>query len=129
MLEGLNFGQIVQLVFGNTWVKAVLGLLVLDVGAGLAVSLRAGEFRLAEVANFLLTKVVPYLIGAGSLQVALYAVPTAFLFGYDSAAHTVVWGFVLLAMAGHAFDNFRQLGLPVPPVLGAKEKIETTATP
>jgi hypothetical protein len=58
----------------------------------------------------------------------LLAVPPEWS-GLSTAVGDAVWLFVVAALVGHVLDNLRQIGLPVPAALGAKAKLETTATP
>jgi hypothetical protein len=127
-LSGHDFGSVIQAIYGNAFVRIALALVGADILSGVAVSLKNGEFRLAEVGNFLLSKAVPYFLGAGSLQLVLLAVPPEWS-GVTGALADAVWLFVVAALVGHVLDNLRQIGLPVPAALGAKAKPETTATP
>lgn len=126
-LSGESFGTVVQHIFGNRLVVAVMGLIAADVLMGLANAFMTKDFRLAQVADFLLTKAIPYVLGAGGLQIALVAVPPEYeaLTGLSS---TIIWGFVIAALAGHVLDSAKKLGMPVPDALTAKSKPEAQPT-
>jgi hypothetical protein len=127
-LAGHDFGSVIQAVFGNTFVRIAFALVAADIISGVAVAFMRRDFYLAEIGNFLLSKAVPYFLGAGSLQLVLLAVPPEWS-GVTKALGDAVWLFVVAALVGHVLDNLRQIGLPVPAALGAKAKQETTATP
>ncbi len=105
------------LVWGNPLVKAVLGLLLANVLAGIAAALYTKTFRLAALGDWLVTRVVPYLLGAGTMQIVLLTLPPDWS-GISTAAASAVWLFVCAALVGHVLDALRGMGLPVPDVLG-----------
>lgn len=127
-LAGASFGTVLQLVFGNAMVQAALWLVLADVLSGIALSFYTKEFRLGAVADFLLTRAIPYFLGAGSLQLVLLSVPAEWS-GIADTGSTTIWLFAVAALVGHLLDNLRQMGLPIPQVLGDKPKIEAQAKP
>lgn len=127
-LAGHDFGSVIQAIYGNSFVRIALALVGADILAGLAVAIMKRDFHLAEIGNFLLSKAVPYFLGAGALQLVLLAVPPEWS-GLTKTAGDAVWLFVIAALVGHVLDNLRQIGLPVPAALGAKDKPETKVTP
>jgi hypothetical protein len=128
MLNQLGFGDVLQLVYANVWVRAIVGLMLADVMTGIGLSLYYREFRLGATADFLFTRAIPYLLGAGTVQVILLTVPTELRGAITTGAGGAVWAAALAAMLGHVLDNLRQLGLPVPVSLTAKHATETKVT-
>lgn len=128
MLWNLEFGSVLELVFGNGWVLAILGLIAADVMSGIAKSLYDGDFRLAATGDFLWTRAIPFILGAGSLQVILLTVPPDYQGAVTSGLSTAVWVAALGALVGQVLDNLRQMGLPIPAILTAKQKPEVKVT-
>lgn len=126
MIDRMSFGQIVSYVYGNAWAMTVLGLLAANVMSGLARALYSGSFRLGEIGDFLRTRALPYVLGAGSVQVVLYTAPPEWS-GVTDAAASAVWLFAIGSIAGHTFENLRQMGMPLPAALGAKKDDATSA--
>lgn len=127
-LQGWDFGAVVEHIYNNPTTRIAVALVLADFLSGLGVSVKNKDFRLAETGNYLLTKVIPYFLGGGALQLLLLAVPESFS-GYAVAGSYGVWGTVYMSIIGHIFDNAKKLGFAVPDVLTAKQKPETTATP
>lgn len=127
-LTGESFGTVVHQIFGNRIVIALLVLIGLDVLTGIGVAFTKREFHLAEIGNFLLTKAIPYIIGAGAIQAMVLALPPEFG-SFVGITSNAAWAFPILALVGHVLDNCRQMGLPIPEFLGAKQKPEVKVTP
>ncbi len=128
MLSGASFGTILQMIYANGFVRAAVGLVIADVLTGIALAFYNKDFRLGSTGDFLLTRAIPYFIGAGGLQVVLLTVPIEWS-GLSGAVGSAVWTFVVLAMLGHLLDNLRQMGLPIPAALGDRTKPEVQAKP
>lgn len=124
----MNVGDLVNAVYNNDLVRAVLGLILANVLVGIAVSLYTRTFRLGDVGDWLLTRAIPYLLGAGVVQVVLLAVPEQYS-GMGQATGALVWGFVLAALVGKILTGLRELGLPVPDPLTASPKPAVKAGP
>ncbi len=114
--------------FGHPIVRAVLGLLAANVLVGIAASLYTRSFRLGAVGDWLLTRAIPYLLGAATVQLVLLAVPQEWS-GIGQAAATAVWLFVCAALVGKVLDMLRELGIPIPETLTDTKKPEVTAGP
>jgi hypothetical protein len=125
MLWNQEFGTVLELVFGNAWVVAILGLLAADVISGIAKSMYDGDFRLGETAGFLWTRAIPFVMGAGSLQIILLTVPDEYRGVVTSGMGTAVWVAAIAGLLAQVLDNLRQMGLPIPAILTAKDKPET----
>jgi hypothetical protein len=126
MLTHLSFGTVIETIYNNGWVRFAVALIVADVVSGVALALYNRDFRLAQVSEFLVTRAIPYLLGAGVVQLVLLAAPLEYA-GLMKGLEVAVWGFVVAALLGHVLDNLRQMGLPIPEVLGAKRKPEVKA--
>ena len=124
----MNAEQLAQAIYDHVLVRAILGLILANVLAGIAASLFTRSFRLAAVADFLLTRSVPYLLGAGTLQLVLLTVPPQWS-GVTEPVSNGIWMFAIASLVGHILGTLRDIGLPVPPAIADKPKPETTATP
>lgn len=124
----MSAGDLLFAVYSHPVVRAVLGLLVANVVSGIAVSLYTKQFRLAATADWLMSRAIPFLLGAGTLNLVLYTVPAPWS-GVSEAATTAVWLFVCAALVGKILDNLREMGLPIPRVLTDRAKPDVTATP
>jgi len=99
--------QFVQLA--NTAKLATLVSLILaNLIAGVAASIKTGEFRLAALADFMLKRIVAYILGYLSIVVVAVIQPEW------RAAITLVWAFIVAALVGHLLGNLKDLGLPIP---------------
>lgn len=113
----MNAYELAWAIYGHPMVRAVVGLLLANVLVGIATSLYRGDFHLAETADFLRTRAVPYLLGAGTIQLVLTTVLPEWS-GLSGAAGTAVWMFVMAALVGHILGQLRDMGLPIPAMLG-----------
>ena len=120
-LEFAFLASIAQVVWGHPFVKMVLGLLAANVVAGVAVSLYTRQFRLGAVADWLMTRALPYLLGGAVMQLVLLTVPPAYS-GLSEGAAGAVWLFVIGALLAKILDTLREIGLPVPEALGSTPK-------
>ncbi len=118
--------DILSAIYGNALVQAVSGLIFANVVVGIAVSLYTREFRLGMVADWLMTRALPYLLGAGTVQLVLLTVPPAWS-GLSQAASTTVWLFVCGALVGKILAALKEIGLPAPEILTDQKKAGTPA--
>jgi phage-related holin len=126
-LIGESFGTVLQQMFGNRIAVSLLVLIALDVVTGLGVAFAKWEFHLAQIGDFMLTKAIPYIIGAGAIQAMVLSLPPEFG-SFVGVTSDAAWAFPILAMVGHVLDNIRQMGMPIPEFLGAKPKPEVRTT-
>lgn len=124
----MNTLDLAQAIYDHVLVRAILGLIAANVIAGIAASFYTRQFRLGSVADWLLTRAVPYLLGAGTIQLVLLTVPPEWS-GITEKFSSGVWLFAIAALVGHILGTLRDIGLPVPPAIADKPKPETTATP
>lgn len=128
MIEGMDAGSIITQVYQNKMVVAVLGLMIANIIAGIAYAIYDKEFRLAQMGDWLYTRALPYIAGAGAVQVVLLTVPVEWS-GMSAGLSTVVWGFVILSLLGRILYYVRAIGVPVPTFLTDKNLPETKAVP
>jgi hypothetical protein len=118
-----------KLIYGNDWVRFIGALIVANVllGVGSALFKRNIQFYLGSLADFLLTRVLPYLLGWGAVKLVAYTAMSDYLV-VAQATEAAVSLFVLGALLGKIADQLRILGLPIPTWAGDKPRLETTAT-
>lgn len=107
------WNQFVALIDGAKLVS--LGVLILvNFITGLAVAIKAGKFQLKELADFLRSRVVPYVLGYFSVGLVALVKPEW------AAAVTVVWGGIIITLIGAILVNLKELGINLPDALGGK---------
>lgn len=120
--------QVIQQVYGHPIVRVVAALLVGNVISGIAVAMYRRNFALGALADWLMSRAIPYLGGSAVVQLMLIAVPPEWS-GVGQMVGSGVWLFVCGALVGKILENLREMGLPVPMILTDKPKVEATATP
>jgi phage-related holin len=125
---------LLQTIYDNAWVRVVFVLLAVNVLTGVAAAFYQRSFYLGELGAWLMTRALPYVIVAGSFQVAV-----AMLAGYESVLgqysqwfatmQALIWGFVILALVGHILANLKSIGIPVPDALTTAPKADAKPTP
>ena len=120
LVDFASVRDLALLLWANDPVKAILGLLAANVLASLAAALHTRVFSPAAVADWLATRALPYLLGAGVMQIVPLTVPAAWT-TLGTAAANAVWLFVVASLIGHTLDALRQAGLPIPG--GASEAV------
>jgi hypothetical protein len=128
MIDGMSTGDIVAAIYRNQMVVAVFGLMLANVVAGISYAIYDKDFRLAQVGDWLYTRAVPYVGGAGAVQLVLLTVPAQWS-GMSTGLSTVVWGFVILSLLGRILFYARAIGIPIPTFLTDKNLPETKAVP
>lgn len=118
------------LIFNTAWVRAILGLIGANVllGVGAALFHRDYRFYLASTGDFLLNRVLPYLLGWAAVKLVAITALADFA-SAAMVAETAVSAFVVAALLGKIADQLRGLGLPIPSWAGAAPKQDVTATP
>ena len=107
--------QFVALVNG-TKLTILVAMVFANLLTGIAVSIYTGSFRLKLVADFLVSKVLPYLISYLAVGVVAVVEPSW------KAAVTVVWGLIIVALAGAILTNLKEMGISIPDFLGGEKK-------
>jgi len=103
--------QFVALVNG-TKLSVLVAMVFANLLTGIAVSIYTGSFRLKLVADFLVSKVLPYLVNYMAVAIVAVVEPSW------KAAVTVVWGLIIVALAGAILTNLKEMGISIPDFLG-----------
>lgn len=103
--------QFVGLVDGVK-LTLLMALICANFLTGLAVSIKASTFRLKELADMMTTRILPYILGYLAIGVVALVDQTWVL------AITIVWGIILLTLAGAIIQNLKELGINLPNSLG-----------
>lgn len=112
----MNIGDLIVHVYANHWVQVILGLMALNLAAGVVVSLYLRTFYLATVGDWLLSRALPYVGVGGILQAIFIIVPPEYIpDAIRPLGETTVWGTVVLALIGHIMDTLSQLPFFNPP--------------
>ena len=113
--------QILALADGTKLVVLV-ALISANFFGGLAVALYTKNFQLKKVADFLLSRVIPYILG--------YFVVVFLVFVNPSWAIMIpiVWGIIVAALVGAILTHLKELGLKVPDVLAGSTTTNSTAS-
>ncbi len=107
--------QFIALVNG-TKLSILVAMIFANLVTGVAVSIFTGTFRLKAIANFLLTRVLPYILSYFAVGVIAIVEPCW------KAAVTVVWGLIIAALAGAILTNLKEMGISIPDFLGGEKK-------
>lgn len=110
--------QLLQVLLGNDQVKVILILVAANVVAGVAASLATRTFRLWALADFAATRLLPYLLGYGSVRLVATAMPEWSAYG------DVVWALIVAALVGHIVASLQAFGLQPPPALSKPDRQE-----
>jgi hypothetical protein len=113
----LNPDYLLSLIvaFFTSWqVKALAGLIVLDLVLGVASALRRGEFDLGKLAEFYRSSVLPYMLGYLAFFVAVgYIIPPDSLGDIgepvNEAAVTLAWLTLVGTLVKSIASNFAEL--------------------
>ncbi|MBA7623299.1 hypothetical protein ES703_30693 [subsurface metagenome] len=83
---------------------------------GLASSFYHGSFRLKAIADFLVKRVLPYIICYLAVVVIAVVEPSW------EAAVTVVWALIIAALVGAIFGNLKEMGIHLPESLAGNKE-------
>lgn len=106
--------ELLQTIYSNPQVKYLLILIAANLILGILSSLRARDFRLTAVADFVWDRVVPFVVGYG--VVALIATVNPEL----AVVRDFVWAALTAALLGYVLVNLKELGVPLPTMLANK---------
>ncbi len=110
------FEQFVALANGVK-LSVLVAMIFANFITGVAVSIYTRTFRLKAVGDFLLTRVLPYVLSYFAVAVVAVVEPAW------GIAVTVVWGVIMAALAGAILANLKEIGVNLPDSLaGNKEK-------
>lgn len=103
LANGMKLSVLVAMIFAN--------LLL-----GIAVSIYTKTFRLKAIGDFLISRVLPYILSYFAV-VAVAVVEPAW-----ETAVTVVWGVIILALVGALLANLKEMGIKLPNILAGKKE-------
>jgi hypothetical protein len=107
--------QFVGLVDGVK-LTVLMALIIANFLTGLAVSIKTATFRLKELADIMTTRILPYILG-------YLAVGVVGLVDENwQIAVPVVWGIIVLTLAGAIIQNLKELDINLPDSLGGSSK-------
>ena len=102
--------QFIALANG-TKLTVLVALIFANLLLGVAISIFTKTFRLKAVADFLYSRVLPYVISYAAV-VGIAVVQPEW-----KPAVTVVWGVIILALVGAIFTNLKEMGIKLPDFL------------
>ena len=103
--------QFVGLVDGVK-LSLLMALIIANFLIGLAVSIKTATFRLKELGLMLRDRILPFILG-------YFAVGLVGLVDQTwQVAVPVVWGIIILTLAGAIIQNLKELGVNLPDSLG-----------
>jgi len=97
--------------------SVLVAMIFANLITGIAVSVYTGSFRLKQVADFLLTRVLPYVLSYFAVALVAVVEPAW------QPAVTAVWAVIIAALAGAILANLKETGVNLPDFLaGGKEE-------
>lgn len=103
--------QFVALVDG-TKLSILVAMILANFILGIAVSIKSKTFRLKQVADFMVSRVLPYILGYFSVGILAVVEPSWQL------AVTIAWGVIILALVGAIITNLKEVGINLPDSIG-----------
>ncbi len=103
----------------GTKLVVLAALIAANFLGGLGVALHTGNFQLKKVADFLVSRVIPYILGYFVVVFLVLAEPSW------AIAIPIVWGVIVAALVGAILAHLRELGVNLPDILagdGNKEE-------
>lgn len=99
--------QFIGLVDGTKLVL-LMALILANFIIGVAVSIYKKEFRLKMIADFMCSRILPYLVSYLAVGIVAVVEPSW------TIAVTIVWGVIILALAGAILTNLKEIGIKLP---------------
>ncbi len=106
--------DILQALFSNEQMKYLVALIVANLILGIAASIKGRDFKLTAVADWLLGRVLPLLLGYGSAALIAWSNPEM------EFIRTAAFGTLTIALLGYIMANLRDFGVPLPDLLAGK---------
>ena len=107
----IYMAQFIALVDG-TKLLVLMALIAVNFILGLAVSIKTGTFRLKAIADFMVSRVLPYILGYFAVGIMAVVEPSW------QVAVTITWGLIIIALVGSVIANLKEIGINVPDVIG-----------
>jgi hypothetical protein len=114
-ISQVNYLFALLIAFVTSWqVKTLLGLILIDLGFGVASALQRKKFEWGKLADFYQTNVMPYILGYLVLYVCVgFLIPSESLGGIgepvSTAAVTLAWGTLVIKLVKSIQGNFGEL--------------------
>ncbi len=105
LVNGIRLGVLVALILSNFI-------------TGVAASIYTSTFRLKEIANFLLSRVLPYVLGYFAVALVALVEPSW------EVAVTAIWAVITAALVGAILTNLREMGIELPDFLAGSDPEE-----
>ena len=99
--------EFINLVDGAK-LMALMAMIFANLALGLAVAIKLGKFDLKQIAGFLSSRVLPYVLGYFSIGLVAVVEPSFRM------AVPVVWWLILATLVGAIVANLRELGIEIP---------------
>lgn len=96
--------------------SVLVAMIVANFLTGVAVSIYTKTFRLKALGDFLLTRVLPYVISYFAVVIIAMVEPAW------GVAVTIVWGVIILSLAGAILANLKEMGVKLPDSLAGKKE-------
>lgn len=103
IVDGAKLTLLVALILGNFV-------------TGISVSLKNKSFRLKAMGDFLISRVIPYLVGYFGVGIL------AIIESSWSWAVTAVWVVILATLVGAILQNLKELGISIPASLRGSDE-------
>jgi len=108
-------GQFVALANG-TKLSILVALIFANLVTGVAVSIWTKTFRLKAVGDFLLSRVLPYVLSYFAVVLVAVVEPAW------QPAVTAVWAVIIAALVGAILANLKEMGINLPESLAGKKE-------
>lgn len=107
--------QFIALANG-TKLSVLVAMIFANFILGLAVSIYKKTFRLKAVADFMLTRVLPYVLSYMAVVIIAVVQPAW------EVAVTVAWGVIILALVGAILAKLKEIGINIPDFLAGEKE-------
>lgn len=94
----------------------LLAFLVANFIIGLAASIYTGEFRLSAIADFMMKRVLPYVVAYIGIVIIVLVEPAW------EVLVTIIWAILIAALIGHVAKNLKDMGIPLPNFIAGSKK-------
>ncbi len=95
--------------------SVLVSMITANLILGVAVSLWKKKFRLKAIADFLVTRVLPYVLSYFAVVIVAIVEPAW------EAAVTIVWGIIILALTGAILAKLKEMGIHLPESIAGKK--------
>lgn len=108
--------DLLKAIYSSDQVNYLAALIIANLVLGIVGSVRAGDFRLTRLADWLWNRVVPLMVAYGVAAFLAYSKPElAYL-------QTAAFGTITLTLLGYILSNLKDFGVNIPEQLAGKEE-------